>query len=202
MGDLSCIQIFFEIRIHILVKTSRRNGVTGRLCLQKHLYEPEGLAGFIKALCRFCRYTLAVGCDHKKLLLSHRILAGSCLFSGQDRITAGIVDRCFTADDHCFQESGTFCIICFACGMSGQFLFCFSHDPFITKLQHFPVFYGKVTDSIIEIVAGCENVMLHGKKRFLCHKGSRQITGRLSFPVFVSLMKLLFCLLGNVERVR
>jgi len=106
-----------------------------------------------------------------------------------------------TADDHSLEESGTLRIISLAHGMGSQLGFCLSHDSFVTDLQHFPVFHGEVTDAVIEVVARCENVMLHGEKCLICHKGGSEIACGFALPVFVDLVKLLLRLLGNMERI-
>ena len=59
-GDDALVKICLIIRIHILVKTSRGNGMSAGFNLKELLYKPEGLACFIEACCSICRNTAAV----------------------------------------------------------------------------------------------------------------------------------------------
>ena len=201
MCDLAPIQILLKVRIHILVKTPRGNRVAGRLGLKKHLHKPEGLAGLVEALSRFCRYPVTVGCNRKKFLLSYGILTACCLFSCQNCIAACIMNGNLTADDHSLEESGTLRIISLAHGMGSQLGFCLSHDSFVTDLQHFPVFYSYMAYAIIKVISRSKNIMLNSPDRFRCHIRSGKFTGGFAFPVFICLMKSFLCLISNIKRV-
>ena len=59
-GNNTLINVCLIIRIHILVKTSRRNRMSAGFNLQKLLYEPERLTCLVEAGRSVCRYTAAV----------------------------------------------------------------------------------------------------------------------------------------------
>ena len=100
-GDISVFQILFIVRIHILVKASRWDGMTAGFQLNKLLNKPEGLTCLIKASRPLCRDTAAVKGNHLKLISSDRITAFSSHFFCQRRITLCIFHHCLTAQDHC-----------------------------------------------------------------------------------------------------
>ena len=83
-----------------------------------------------------------------------------------------------------------------------EFVFDFFYVFGITVSDDLTVIYRNVTYSVVEIVPGREHVMLHRHKRFGGHVRRSEITRRFAFPVFINLVKSLFGILGNIERVR
>ena len=96
--------IHSQVRIHILVKTSRGNGVAVCLNLKKNLYEPECLASLVEVGCSSFRNTVTVSCDLKQLCFSYRIRTAGCHLSCLCCITMSKVDSCAVGDHNCFVE--------------------------------------------------------------------------------------------------
>ena len=96
-GQHAFIQIRFIIRIHILVKTSRRNRMPTGFHLKKLLYKPEGLTSLIECSCAFSRNIAAVLSDHEKFRSSLWILTLCCHLLCQSCITLCVFDNSLTA---------------------------------------------------------------------------------------------------------
>ena len=200
-GQFTGFEIRFEIRIHILVKTSRRNRMTAGLCLQKLLYKPERLAGFVKALGRFGWYAGAVFSNLKKLALSYRIGTFFGFLKSQQSVALRVQHCGIAADLNSFQEGRTLLIIGISAVDRIKSGLRFGLDSLKTDSQHFFVFNGKMTDTIVEIVARSEDIVLHGQQCVIGHICCSQLTGSFALPVLENFVKSLLSIFRNIERI-
>ena len=162
--------------------------MTTGLSLQKLLYKPEGLAGLIEALGRLGRNLCTVLCNLQQLTLSGRVGALFGFFEGQQGITLSVQNSSVTADLDSLKESGAFLVIRIGAVDRIESSLGFCLDTFKTDGQYLFILYSEMTDTVVEVVARCEDIVLHGKQGFVCHVRGSQITGGLAFPVFVYLM--------------
>ena len=86
-------------------------------------------------------------------------------------------------------------------GVLCAFFLCFLDDAAVADFQHLAVVDGDMTDAVVEIVAGREDVVLHRKQGFLRHIGGCKLGCGLAAPVLVNLMQGRLGFLGDVERV-
>ena len=172
------------------------------LHLQKLLYEPEGLTCLPEISGSLGRNLAAVGRDYKKLSLTLGICTFLSHLKGKLRISVGIVYYSLAAHDHSFQETGALCVISITHIAVIQLSLCFRHNAFVADLKNFPVFYGNMSYTIIEIVSRCKNIVVNCANCFRCHISSGKLTGGLAFPVLMHLAKICLGLLGNIERIR
>ena len=102
----AAVQVLLIIRIHVLVKSSRRNGVPAGFNLQKLLYKPEGLACLMESVSPLLRHIGTILCDLEQFQLSCAVGALLRFFQRQLRIPSGIGHSRVAADDDCLQETG------------------------------------------------------------------------------------------------
>ena len=76
-----------------------------------------------------------------------------------------------------------------------------AQNALVTNREHFIVLDGHMTDAVIEIVAGREHIVRHGKRRFGSKIGRGKLACGLAFPIFIHLMQGLFGFIGYVKRV-
>ena len=168
-----------------MVKPSGRDGVSAGFRLEQHLDKPEGLAGFVEAPGRFSRDLGAVFRDFQQLHLP----LGVCLLlghvQGQHRIPVGIGNGGIAADNHCVEEMAPSGVIRVAGPAGGKGRLCLGRDTIEPDGQNLLIFYGKVADAVVKVVARCEDVVFHGSEGFLGHIGSGELTGGFSLPIRV-----------------
>ena len=165
------------------------------LHLKELLYKPEGLTGLPEVGGPFRRYLAAVGCNYKKLGFTLGICTFLCHFKGKSGISCSVIHNCLATHDNCFQETGALCIVAITYVTFIQLSLCLRHNAFISDLENFPVFYGNMSYTVVEIVSWCENVMLDGTDGLWRHICCSKFTGGLALPVFVYLTKICLGLL-------
>ena len=160
MRDPTCVEIRLEIRVHILVKTPRGNGVTAGFTLQKLLDKPERLACLPEIARTLGGNLRAVFRNVQQLFLTHRIGAGVRLFFCKCGITVRIPDHSFAAFNHCFQKL-LFADIGAVCQTQRRELFLgFPDKSFITDRKHLAIVYTDMTDAVIKVVADRKHAMV------------------------------------------
>ena len=107
----------------------------------------------------------------------------------------------FAAGDDCIEEVRSPVVFGMLKGILCAFCLCFFDDAAVADLQHLAVVDGDVTDAVVEVVAGREDVVLHRKQGLLCHVGGRKLGGGSAAPVFVDLMQGSLRFLGDMERI-
>ncbi len=172
------------------------------LQLNQLLHEPEALAGLIKGGCPVLRHPRAVGRDLRKLLLPHRIRAGSRLPLRQLRVPAGIPDHGLAAYDGRLQKLALGAVIPVPGIAFIQFRLHFPDQPTVAHGQHLIILHRHMPHAVVEIIPRGENIVLHGLLRLLGHEGGGKLAGGLPLPVGVRLQQLLPGLLRYVERIR
>ena len=169
--------------------------MSARLHLEKLLHKPEGLTRLPEIGSSLRRNLAAIGCNHKKLCFTLWICTFLCHFKGKLCISVCIINHCLAAHDNCFQETGTLCVISIPHIAFIQLSLCFRHNAFVSNFKNFPVFYGNMSYTIIEIISRCKNIVINCTNGFWCHICCGKLTGSLAFPVFVYLAKICFGLL-------
>ena len=169
--------------------------MSARLHLEKLLHKPEGLTRLPEIGSSLRRNLAAIGCNHKKLCFMLWICTFLCHFKGKLCISVCIINHCLAAHDNCFQETGTLCVISIPHIAFIQLSLCFRHNAFVSDFKNFPVFYGNMSYTIIEIVTRGEDIMVDRANCFRCHVSSCQLTGGFALPVFMSFPKVCLGLL-------
>ena len=82
-----------------------------------------------------------------------------------------------------------------------QFFINLFYDTFKSDREYFFILYRKMADTVIIIITGRKDIMLHRHDRLIRHCGSRQFAGRLALPIFIRLMQTLFRIISNIERI-
>ena len=175
--------------------------MTGGLDLQQHLDEPEGLACFPEGFRAVFGNVCAVHGDCQQFLFAGGIGALVGSFHCKTRIALCVGDRRFTACDDRVKEVRSPVVFGMLKGVLCAFCSGFFDDAAVTDLQHLAVIDGDMTDAVVEVVAGREDVVLHRKQSFLGHIRGRKLGGGSAVPVFVDLVKCRFGFLGDMERV-
>ena len=170
--------------------------------LKKLLHKPERLTCLIEACGSVCRNTAAVLGDLQKFLFSYRIGTFCCHFGSKLCITLCILNNCLTGKDNCVKEMRFLNIVAVSNLASVEFRLSFVDNSLITDCKNFFIFNSYMSDTIVEIVSWCKNIMINCSDCFRCHVGSRKLTGGLAFPVFMYLSQLLLGFLSNVKWVR
>ena len=196
------IQILFIIRIHILVKSSGRDRMSAGLDLQQHLYKPKGLARLAEAFRTVLGNATARRRNVKQLALSRKRNLGLCHGLSQRRIASCISDGCLTAHDHRTKEVTLLGVMTVARRQSGQRILGFLDDAAVANRQDLLVVGGQVTDSVVKVIAGRENVVRHGKLGLIGHIGGRQLACGSSLPILIHLGEGRLGGIRDVEGIR
>ena len=75
------------------------------------------------------------------------------------------------------------------------------HITLISDFNYLTIVNRNVTHTVIEIVAGCEHIVVNSQFSLRRHIRCCKLACGLVFPVFINLVKDLLILLADVERV-
>ena len=64
----------------------------------------------------------------------------------------------------------------------------FCHNALVSNLQNLIILHTEMSNSIVEIISSCKHIVLNSGQSLLGHIRSRKLTGRLAFPILISLM--------------
>ena len=172
------------------------------LHLQKLLHEPEGLACFVKTRRAVFGHVQAVLRDDEKLLFTRGIRTRLRLPIGEFGVTVRIMNRRVARNDDRLQKTALLRIVALTGAAGFQFVLRTRADALKADRQNPVVMNGHVTDSVIKVIPGREDVVLHCQKRLRLHIGRSQLAVGFPLPIGVCLFQLRLGLFGNIERVR
>ena len=201
-GKPPLLQVLFIVRVHVLVKPSRGDGMPAGLQLQQLLHKPEALAGLIKGRGPPGRDAPAVGGNLRKLLPPDGIRAGSRLLLRQIRIPGSIADHRLAAENHRLQELGPGTVVLIPGITFFKLLLNLGDNALVAHGQNFLVLHRHMAYAVVKVVAGSKYIVVDGLPGLLRHKGGGQLAGGSALPVGVGLPQLRLGPVGYVERIR
>lgn len=199
--DLPGVEVGLIVRIDVLVEPSGRDRMPGGFRLEEHLYEPEGLARLVEGGRGLFGHPRADLRNARELGTPRRVGLPPGQLAREDGIAPAVFARGLAAENDRLKEADAGGVVGVAEAAFRELSRRAVADAREADLQNLLVFDGEVPDAVVEVVAGGENVVLHGGERLGGHVGGGQLAGRPALPVGQDLPQPPLGLVGDVKGV-